>query len=107
VFALHTLEGHPQLVGISRHISGAYSVLQINWDAAKNALTGSSQGIAGEPYTLWIYVPTGTTVLQLAASASGRAVTVNHVQEGNSLRVTFTGQSEPVKWEASFTSGTR
>ena len=29
VFALHRIEGHPQLVGVSRHITGAYSVLQV------------------------------------------------------------------------------
>jgi hypothetical protein len=107
IFSLYRLEKHPQLVGISRHISGAYSVLQVSWDAARNALTGSSQAISGEPYTVWIYVPDGNAVSQVKASAAGLTVPVKQVQEGNSLAVTFDGQTEPVKWEAVFTSSTR
>jgi hypothetical protein len=107
VFSLHRVEDHPQLVGISRHISGAYSVLQVNWDADKHQLSGSSQGIHGEPYSLSIYVPNGTTVSQVTASVAGRTIAVKQVQEGNSLNVTFTGQNAPVKWEAVFTSSTR
>jgi Alpha galactosidase C-terminal beta sandwich domain len=107
VFSLHRVENHPQLVGISRHISGAYSVLQVNWDSDKHLLSGSSQGIHGEPYSLSIYVPNGTTVSQVTASVAGRTIAVQQVQEGNSLNVTFTGQNAPVKWEAVFTSSTR
>jgi hypothetical protein len=107
VFALHRVEAHPQLVGISRHISGAYSVLQVDWEATKHLLSGSSQGIDGEPYTLWIYVPNGTAVSQVTASTAGRMIASKQMQEGNSLSVTFTGQNEPVKWEALFTRGTR
>jgi Alpha galactosidase C-terminal beta sandwich domain len=104
IFALHPVENHPQLVGISRHISGAYSVLQLRWNSERNSLSGSSQGINGESYTLWIYIPNGMTVSQVTASrGQGRTVPVKHLQEGNSLAVTFIGEAEPIEWKAVFT----
>ena len=38
VLHIHPLLGRPQLIGISRHISGAYSVLDLKWDAAQSIL---------------------------------------------------------------------
>jgi hypothetical protein len=107
VFALHRIEDHPQLVGVSRHISGAYSVLQVKWDGTRNSLAGSSQGIAGEPYTVWIYVPNGMEVAQVTASAAAGPTPVKQLREGNSLAITFAGQTEPVNWEAAFTGAGR
>ena len=108
VFQIHPLLNHPQLVGNSRHISGAYSVLRVNWDDAAKTLSGSAQGVSGAPYTLWIYVPKGQSVSGVTASAGGRRpVTVTQLQDGNALKVTFKGESEPVNWEVAFVQDSR
>jgi hypothetical protein len=104
VFQLHPLLNRPQLVGNSRHISGAYSIHTQRWDNAAKALGGSSQAVPGDSYTLWIHVPEGQIASQAKASIGGKQpVSVKHQQQGDTLSVTFQGQQEPVEWEVYFT----
>jgi hypothetical protein len=103
VLLFHPVLNRPQLVGISRHITAAYSILDLAWDATKNRLRGSLETVAGDRYTLWVYVPGGTSVRQVRAStAGGRGVPVKHEVNGNSLMVSFQGQPETVDWEVEF-----
>jgi hypothetical protein len=103
VLFIHPLSNHPQLVGISRHISGAYSIESLEWDRAPNTLRGSSQTVAGDPYTLWLYVPPGFRVAHVRATAQGgREVTAKHDLSGNSLSVSFEGRPEVIHWEVDF-----
>jgi hypothetical protein len=102
VLEIHPLTGHPQLVGISRHITGDYSVLNLHWDSSANALAGSSQGIAGAPYTLYIYVPNQYRVSGTTAHAADAMVVATRVERGGLLAVTFTGQEKPVEWKVTF-----
>jgi hypothetical protein len=103
VFLLHPLLDRPQLIGTSRHITGAYSILELSWDASKNSLRGSSQTVPGEPYSLWVYVPQGVAVSQVRATTSeGQEISVHHELLGNSLRVSIEGQRSVVIWEVRF-----
>ncbi|OGV63334.1 MAG: hypothetical protein A3K19_21840 [Lentisphaerae bacterium RIFOXYB12_FULL_65_16] len=50
----------PQLLSTSRHISqGGHDLVSVHWDADRSVLTGTSQAVGGEPYTLTLHVPTG------------------------------------------------
>jgi len=103
VLLIHPLLPRPQLVGTSRHISGAYSIKDVAWEGTNNLLRGTSETVRGEDYTLWFYVPEGTTAAQVrAASRAGRAISARHEVKGNSLQVTFPGQQEAVDWEVVF-----
>jgi len=103
VLLIHPLENHPQLVGTSRHITGAYSIQGMEWDGAQNRLRGTSETVSGDAYTLWVYVPKGVSISQVGARTKGNAeVPVQHELSGNSLRMTFAGQPEPVQWEVEF-----
>jgi hypothetical protein len=103
VFLIHPLLNRPQLIGTSRHITGSYSIRALTWEASKNSLRGSSQGVPGEDYALFIYVPKEMTVSRVRAAATGsRQVPVRHEVTGNSLTVSFEGQPEPVDWEVEF-----
>jgi len=103
VLLIHPLLHRPQLVGISRHITGAYSLKDSAWDVAKNRLRGTSDTVPGDDYTLWFYVPQGITVVQVhVASGANRAIPAQHELTGNSLRVSFPGQREAVSWEIVF-----
>jgi hypothetical protein len=103
VVLIHPLANHPQLVGTSRHITGAYSIQQVQWDPARSSLQGMSETVSGDAYTLWVYVPKGTSVTQVRARTKGGAeIPVQHELSGNSLRMTFAGQAEPVQWEVGF-----
>jgi alpha-galactosidase len=51
---------HPQLLATSRHISGgAVELSDLAWKS--NALSGSSELVPGEEYTLYIHEPQGST----------------------------------------------
>jgi len=103
VFLIHPLLDRPQLMGTSRHITGAYSILELGWDASKNSLHGSSQTVPGEAYSLWVYVPQGVSVSQVRATTSeGRGVSVQHELVGNTLKVSLQGQGGTVVWEIEF-----
>jgi len=103
VFLIHPLLNRPQLVGTSRHITGAYSILSLAWDASASALRGSSQTVDGEPYTLWVHVPEGFSVSGVRAVANGkREIPVHRELAGDSLSIGFRGEAEPVDWEIEF-----
>ena len=104
VLLIHPVLNRPQLIGTSRHITGAYSILNLAWDGAGNRLRGSSETVAGAPFTLWVYVPKGMNVSQVRAATRGNPeVPVQHELNGNSLTISFAGQPEAVNWEAEFT----
>ena len=66
-------------------------------------MRGTSETVAGDPYTLWVYVPKGVSISQVRARTKGNAeVAVQHELSGNSLKMTFAGQPEPVQWEVKF-----
>jgi hypothetical protein len=103
VVLVHPLLPRPQLVGISRHITGAHSILDLGWDAASHTLHGSSQAVPGEDYVLFVHVPEGTTVSQAQATVAGtREVPVRQEPSGRELKVTFRGQPEAVAWRIAF-----
>ncbi|MGH9396938.1 MAG: glycoside hydrolase family 36 protein [Terriglobia bacterium] len=103
VLLIHPLLNRPQLVGTSRHITGADSIKRLAWDGLRNSQRGTSETVPGDDYTLWFYVPNGVTVSKVRAETSRKAVVpVRHDLINNSLQVIFPGQHEPVDWEVQF-----
>jgi hypothetical protein len=108
VLSIHPALPRPQLVGNSRHITGAYSIVDHEWDPAKNKLSGTSETVPDEPYTLWFYLPKGFAIEHLSVTARGsEEIPEKHSLTGNALMVTFTGQQQPVRWEVSFRGGAK
>jgi hypothetical protein len=107
VLAIHPLLARPQLIGNSRHITGAYSIDQ-EWDPSKNRLSGTSETVPGEPYTVWFYLPKGFAVEHLRVVAKrNESIAEQHLLTGNALMVSFKGQQQPVRWEVSFSVSPR
>ncbi len=103
VLLVHPIQNRPQLIGNSRHISGSYSILDLKWDTKNNTLSGSSQFVAGDLYSLFIYVPPGMKVIQLQAkTAGGKDIKAEQEVNGNSLKFSFQGQAEAVQWQVKF-----
>ncbi len=108
VLAIHAVLGRPQLIGNSRHISGSFSVLANNWDADRMLLSGKSQTLGDDPYTVWIYCPKGFSVRKVeGATASGKAVAIDHKAERELLGISFRGAGEVVSWSIQFEHGSR
>lgn len=102
VLLIHPLAGHPQLAGISRHITGAFSVERQQWDASRQCLGGISATVAGERYGLTVYVPPGYRFLRAEAARGGQSVPALTARSGNALTVSFPGGSGSVEWRIFF-----
>ncbi len=103
VLLIHPLLNHPQLIGTSRHISGAYSIQDLTWDSSRNTLGGSSQTVPGEDYALWVHFPEGATVSRVrAVTKDNREVPARHEETRDSMTLSFEGQQEVVNWEIEF-----
>lgn len=64
---------HPQIVSTSRHLSqGGVDLVKVDW--GKSTLSGRSRVVAGDRYTLAIYVPSGFTLK--AAEFAGKPAEV-------------------------------
>ncbi len=107
VVSLHPLADRPQLVGLSRHISGSFSLTRLSWEPRRKRLCGTSEGVPEKAYDLFVYVPDGWAVSGASASVdSGGPIAVRRLVQGNQLRIGFEGQVRPVNWEIVFDSGT-
>lgn len=95
VLLIHPLLDRPQLLGTSRHITGAYSVSQVTWNGATKTLAGQAATVAGEPYVLWVRVPSGLNLVRSQPTGSPQV-------HNQLLSITFTGQSRPVDWKLEF-----
>jgi melibiase-like protein/alpha galactosidase C-like protein len=104
VLFVHPLLDRPQLVGMSRHISGTYSIQKLEWIASQHRLDGRSDAPTDATYTLWIHLPQGMHPTRFAAHAGTRDIAITHNLNGRSLAIRFQGQHEPVDWEVEFTS---
>ena len=100
VLLIHPKLGNPQLIGLSRHISGAYSIHELSWDSSASQLRGTSETVAGDPYTLFVYVPPGYRPAATRMSA-GSAMMRQDPRSGM-LMVTFPGTGETIRWEIAF-----
>jgi hypothetical protein len=106
VLLVHALASRPQLVGISRHVTGVPSILELGWEASSHALHGSSETIPGEEYVLYVHVPEGTTLARAQARTAGSGeVPVGQELSGRLLKVSFPGQSAAVAWRLEFAGG--
>jgi hypothetical protein len=104
VMLIHPRLDHPQLIGLSRHISGAYSIRELRWDAAANRLRGTSETVAGAPYTLFVYVSPNDRLsgVRISAGSATIAATIKEDPKRGILMVTFPGRNEPVQWDIEF-----
>jgi hypothetical protein len=103
VLQVHPLLDHPQLIGNSRHISGAFSILGLNWDEVKNTISGTSENVIGDTYSLFIYVPGGFGIEQVKADTEkNKEVPAQSELTGNLLKLSFQGQAEKVDWQVQF-----
>ena len=102
VLLIHQLLKRPQLIGNSRHITGAYSIVDLNWDEKQKILNGSSQSVPGDDYSLYFYIPSGFSTTQVKATAGNKDIPISRELSGNMLKLTFKGVAEAVSWEVGF-----
>ena len=103
VLAIYPELGHPQLVGNSRHISGAFSVLANAWDANQQVLSGKAQTVGEDLYTAWVYCPRGVSAESVQGTdADGKTIAVEKTVKGDLVGISFRGAGEAVSWSVHF-----
>ena len=103
VLLIHPLQGHPQLIGNSRHISGVQSILDLKWDDSAGILSGTSETIKNDHIlSLFIFLMGWSLNMASALTGDNREVKVKSELDGNLLKVSFQGQQETVKWQVRF-----
>ena len=113
VIALRAAEGHPLLLGTSRHITqGMVDVNAEHWDAATGTLSGTSLVVAGDPYELRIagledgktWKPVSATV---SAEDAAEGVKISQQERPGLVRVGIRSpHSRPVIWAVRFAPAT-
>jgi hypothetical protein len=99
VFFIHKQTDKPQLIGMNRHISGAYGITSYGWDESQNALSGTSETVPGVKYALYYSVPEWFTFDKTAIEAID---VTEKLHDNGLLEVSFTGQEQPVSWKLNF-----
>ena len=98
VLVIKPLRDRPQLMATSRHISGTFSIKELDWEPNDMALTGRSRTVDGDTYTLFIDVPEGMDVAGVSADAEG----VSHKAGDGVIEVSMEGQEDPINWSVKF-----
>ena len=108
VLLLHPFIGRPQLIGNSRHITGAFSIQSQRWDANKNNLQGICETVPGDPYSIFIYLPDGYVLKDIvirnnpSVSSTNKQIPYKKTVSKNLLQITFTGQEQKISWQINF-----
>jgi hypothetical protein len=99
VFTIRRQKEHPQLLATNRHITGAVSIEKNVWDLAEMALSGISDTVPGERYSLFVYVPSDFQINNISANAKSLT---HSLGEDGLLTVSCIGQESPVNWSLKF-----
>lgn len=106
VLRVQKLLPHPQLLSTSRHISqGGVDLLDVRWNPKTRTLSGSSNVVGGDPYTLTFSQPGGETGYRLTAMEWGDKQGHSALQNsGPTASATLTREkSGVVRWKMQFT----
>ena len=103
VFCFRKKLDRPQLLATSRHIScGGPDLKNCSWDSATNRLSGRSENLAAEDYTLYIRTPAAYKFSQ--AKAGGRTARIT--KRGDCFEVCFSNETAAdMDWEIEFVKG--
>jgi hypothetical protein len=108
VFLIHQWQGHPQLIGNSRHISGAQSISDLKWNNDKKILSGRSETVKNDPYALFVYVPDGQALKKATVlNMDNKEMNVKTESSGNLLKINLDGHSGLIAWQLQFAAPAR
>ena len=89
----------PQLLATSRHLTAAYSILELKWDPDELQLSGVSKTVPGDIYDLYFFIPDNINANQVTVSAENME---KKLLDEHLLQVSFQGRETPVEWSLKF-----
>ena len=80
----------------------------MNWNDNEKTLSGKSETIKGDTYSLFIYIPDGSQISEVnASSVDKQEVKVTTVLSGSLLKISFEGQAGDIQWQLKFISSAK
>ncbi len=100
VFAIREEVDHPQILSTSRHITqGGVDLKDVKWSSGERRLSGESEVVAGDSYSIVIHTPKGFALA--AANANGTAAKTS--QNGDIATVSYVpGKTGAINWSVQF-----
>jgi len=98
VLHIRPLHQRPQVLATDRHISGAYSIEKLDWEAEKLTLMAAFKTIPGETYSVCLYVPGKFTISSIKSKAE---VDLEKIRE-NVFKVTLKADDKKTNWSIIF-----
>ncbi len=95
----------PVLLATSRHITGTVSLKEMAWDGQKKIMSGRSEIVPQDPYTLYLFVPEGMTVQTARVMSGGKAkveIKNTPVNGGTFAEVTIHDEESTLTWQIDF-----
>ncbi|MFN7992139.1 MAG: glycoside hydrolase family 36 protein [Bryobacteraceae bacterium] len=103
VLWMRPVSDRPEFLGTSRHITGTYGISNVSWDAASQKLSGTAVTVAGDPDTVWAYIPNGMKLAGVRVLRNGGSqIAAQQGGSKNLASLSFSGQDQPVTWEMQF-----
>ena len=87
VFVIKPVSDVPQFLSTSRHITNTVSLKEINWDNDRRRMSGTSDIVKGDDYSLFFHVPIDFEVKEVNADVE----VLYHKLTGNLLEVKLSG----------------
>ena len=99
VLCFREKQNHPQLLATNRHIScGALELDKLQW--ANHSLTGTSNLVADDLYTIYIYEPIGAQIKEVKIIG---APLIENTKSGEIRKISFQSSSAAsIQWEISY-----
>ncbi len=98
VLHIRPVRQRPQILATDRHISGAYSIVSLEWDTEKQTLIGSSKTIAGTSYSVFVYVPEKFTLSEIKSKVKATPEKTG----GKVLKITIEPNEKMTDWSIIF-----
>ena len=76
--------------------------MQQQWDESTSTLSGVSETVPGDAYTLWFHLPKGVTMASAKVEVGGQTVAVQSSMKDDVLTISFAGQAKPAAWTLKF-----
>jgi hypothetical protein len=102
VYCIVEKQAHPVLISTSRHIRQmAFDIKDLEYDDQRTMLRGVSRAVAGDPYSLYIYLPDGFSAKSVKLPDGVPGATMR--TDANLLIVEFTASTgKDVEWKVFF-----
>lgn len=100
VFAIREELDHPQVLSTSRHITqGGVDLNDVKWSASERRLSGESEVVAGDEYSIVVHTPKGFAI----ASVNANGLATKHSQDGELAIVTYHPEKTgAIRWTIQF-----